>query len=593
MTPARRNAVTTNPMTTNPVVTAPILTPSILNTIVTTQAPAPAPAPAPATNYGKSQTPSTTSPQVVKLPDNFGPSTTMAEVANYFAKVVLIELMGKFDVNTNMNLRDLLSVMAKDSSNTGSNNNGNASGNSSSNGNGNGNGNGSGSGNTSNNSASADLFKSLNVTVDPGVDNKRSGSNNANNTDTSGSPNNDMGMGSMGMGSMGMGSMGMGSMGMGSMGMGNKDDVTPKDTRSRLDIQNENANMELDNATRSSENKELNESIAKNEAELTKLKSDPTTNAKRIKELEAENQVHKNKITINENVMTDNERKKKANNSAIYKSKSNYEVASELGKGAINVTKSGVKAVGDAASSAYTATKNLVKGPDYDTINANREKLLDEQTVSNNKIAELQKQIDKTEDAAVAKKLIAQKDAEKKNLEKNKEKLKKNEELFQNNQITLQNIKEEDLNNNKDEDEDQNDRARNSDVNESIEKDAKEASDNAEMINDAKEASENANNNELEEQQLAKEKLAEEEQQRQQQQEKLKEQQQEQQQEKLKEQQHEQQLAKEKLEEKQEQQRHDHQLALEKEHAQVHRHSMPGGKKPNSKTKKTRKLQKR
>jgi hypothetical protein len=42
----------------------------------------------------------------------------MSEVANYFAKVVLLELMSKFDVNTNMNLRDFLSTMAKGNSNT-------------------------------------------------------------------------------------------------------------------------------------------------------------------------------------------------------------------------------------------------------------------------------------------------------------------------------------------------------------------------------------------------------------------------------------------------------------------------------------------
>ena len=397
-----------------------------INAAQGTPAPAPAPAPNPnitiqnvlpttvppnetkATSITQIQPTTTTkapfSPTLINLPDNFGPSTTMSEVANYFAKVVLIELMSKFDVNTNMNLSDLLSVMSKNNSNTGSNNNGNGNGSGSGSGSGNGSGIGSGNGsgngnnrvNTTNNSTSADLFNNLNANVNPGVDNTNNNNmnqNSANNTDTPVSSNNDMGMGSMGMG-MGMGMPGFD---MNNMGMGNQDDVTPKDTRSRLDIQNENANMELDNARRSADNKELGEKIAKHEAELEELRKTPGSDPAKIKDLERNILEHKNTIAINENVMTDNERKKKANKSAEYKLKSNYEVASEVGKSAYDVTKRGVNAVGNAASDALTSAQDLASrakyGKDISVLNDEHKALTDKKTAEETNIKKLEEEL--------------------------------------------------------------------------------------------------------------------------------------------------------------------------------------------------------
>jgi hypothetical protein len=443
VTPAPKKAVTTTPpiidnkITPTPVVVTPstsVITPSTPKTIATIPATAP--------SNEKNQTPSTTPPQFVNLPDNFGPSTTMAELANYFSNVFLVQLMSKFDINTSMTLRDILLTMNKVNNNMGNNMGLNVNGM----GNGNGGVNGNGAVMNNNTRTSKDLQKDLNVNIEPGIDNNGNiGQNQYSDNDTR-NTGNDMGSG-MGMG-MGMGmnsGMGMGMSGsdMNNMGMGNEDNVTPKDTRSRLDIQNENADMDLQNNKISAENKELSESIAKHEAELKVLRDTPGSDPAKIKELETKILDHKNTITKNENVMTDNDRKKKANKSAEWKLKSYSEVASDIGSSAYGAAKSVGNTVGDAGSSAYTGVKNLVKGPDYDTINANREKLLDQQTVSNNKIAEIEKQIDKTSDPAIAEKLKTQRDTEKKNLEKYENKLNKNEELYQKNQTKLQDIKDQ------------------------------------------------------------------------------------------------------------------------------------------------------
>jgi len=51
------------------------------------------------------------------IPDNFGPATSMEEVADYFANVVLLKLVSKFDVNTNMNFSDLMHTLANKNNN--------------------------------------------------------------------------------------------------------------------------------------------------------------------------------------------------------------------------------------------------------------------------------------------------------------------------------------------------------------------------------------------------------------------------------------------------------------------------------------------
>jgi len=401
VTPASKRAVTTTPPTIdnkitpapNPVVTTPVVvTPSTPKTIVTIPATAPI--------DKKNQTPSTNPPQFVNLPDHFGPSTTMAELANYFSNVFLVQLMSKFDINTSMTLRDILLTMNKVNNNMGNNmglnNNGIGIGSGSVN------ANGARSVGMMNNAnpysrTSQDLQKDLNITIDPGIDNNGNMGQEQNGNNNNGNAN---GYGDNYMNpNMGMG-MGMGGPMSGYTG-GPTDDVNPKDTRSRLDIQNENADMELDNANRSSENKELSEKINKNEAELAKLKSDPTADPARIKELETENQRHKNTITKNENVMTDNDRKKKANISAEWKTKSNWEVVSDVGRSAHDYGKRGLNAFGDAASSAYTGTKDFAKqtmyGKDVDVLDQEHDALNAKKTANDQKLLDLNAELNKTE----------------------------------------------------------------------------------------------------------------------------------------------------------------------------------------------------
>ena len=443
VTPAPKRAVTTTPpIIDNKITPTPVVvTPSTPKTIATIPVTAPI--------DEKNQTPSTSPPQFVNLPDHFGPSTTMAELANYFSNVFLVQLMSKFDINTSMTLRDILLTMNKVNNNMGNNMGLNS------------NGIGSGSVNTNrsdvvnaNTRNSKDLLNDLKITYEPGID--KTGVIDQNQSSTTASENTDNYPG------MGTG-MGMG-MGMGMPMDMNQNMNTPMDTRSRLDIQNENANMDLQNTKLSAENNSLNaekasltEAMNKNTKDLEELKKDPTANAERIKQLETENTQHqlaiKEKevqITKNQNEQADIQRKLKANKYAEWKTKSNWEVASEVGSSAYDYGKRGVNAVGDAATSALKSGKNLLNGPDYDTINANREKLLDQQKVSNDKIAELEKQINETNDPAITKKLKDQRDTEKKNLEKYENKLNKNEELYQKNQTKLQDIKDQVSNKNDD-----------------------------------------------------------------------------------------------------------------------------------------------
>ena len=50
--------------------------------------------------------------KIINFPDNFTPNTTLSDFAKYFANVVLLELMSKFDVNTDMNFANLLKNLA-------------------------------------------------------------------------------------------------------------------------------------------------------------------------------------------------------------------------------------------------------------------------------------------------------------------------------------------------------------------------------------------------------------------------------------------------------------------------------------------------
>jgi len=353
------------------------------------------------------------------IPDKFGPNTTMAELANYFADVVLFQLMSKFDINTSMNLRDILLTMNKANNNMGNNMGLNSNGIGSGNMIGNVTANGFGNGvvNPNNNArTSKDLLEDLKINIEPGIDNTGTGTgqNQYGNTsdNTAGNMYPGMGMG-MGMGMGSMGSMGMGSMGTGT-GTGTGSMGNQPDTRSRLDIQNENADMDLQNTKLSAENESLNaeiasstEQVTKYTTELNELKKNPNPNDEeneRIKQLEstiAQEQVAiKEKgvqITKNQNIQADNERKLKANKYAEWKRKSNWEVASDVGSGAYDYGKRSLNAVGNAASDTLTGAQDLASrmryGKDISVLNDEHKALTDKKTAEEANIKKLKEEM--------------------------------------------------------------------------------------------------------------------------------------------------------------------------------------------------------
>ena len=326
------------------------------------------------------------------IPDKFGPNTTMAELANYFADVVLFQLMNKFDINTKMSYPEFISslvaseekndtaIQGENKSNVGSSSiNGNI--------------------NLDANKQSLNERNSGTLMREFSINNNTDGNNSDNfisgaygNSSSSDGystqnqgypPSSPIGMGMGGPVGMGMGGpVGMG----GPMGTTGATGNQP-DTRSRLDIQNENADMDLQKTKLSAENKEFDESITKNEIEIEKLKNeDPEGNAQRIKELEANNAYTLNKKAKNINTLEDIARKQTANKKAENSLKGFRERAGEVGSGFVSATKSGVKAVGTAAKSGVTAlgsattsvitgAKNLVKGKDMDVLNTEHDQL--------------------------------------------------------------------------------------------------------------------------------------------------------------------------------------------------------------------------
>jgi hypothetical protein len=105
---------------------------------------------------------------VQHIPDKFGPTTSMEEVADYFANIVLLKLVSKFDVNTNMNLSDLMHTLA-DKNNSGTTISETSNSNNSNNSNNNNNSNNINTSNTSNDVKS--FFDNINTNYNPGVDN--------------------------------------------------------------------------------------------------------------------------------------------------------------------------------------------------------------------------------------------------------------------------------------------------------------------------------------------------------------------------------------------------------------------------------------
>jgi len=420
--------VTTNPQVTipsNQKITTQVTTP-ITSQITTTATTPPRPptttinAPASAPSEKTNELSQATYPQFVDLPDHFGPSTTMAEVANYFSNVFLVQLLSKFDIKTSMTLRDILLTMNKVNNNMGYNSNGIGSSRNGSSGNGIGNGSGNGIGNGIGNGSgnmqqitSDNLMDNLKITQgtsiatynDPlqystsnnganGVDPNNNGANNANGFNPMQLPFN----------------------GYNPSPENPTGDVNPKDTRSRLEIQNDNADLDLKNTKLDTENNSLNaekasltEEVTKNTKAIEDLKKNPNPNdeeKEKIKQLEKENATHqlaiKEKevqITKNQSEKEDIQRKLKANKYAEWKTKSNWEVASDVGNSAYGVAKSGANVLGSAASSAYTGTKDFAKqtiyGKDIDVLNKDHQVLKDKETAIDNKLRDLNAELNK------------------------------------------------------------------------------------------------------------------------------------------------------------------------------------------------------
>jgi hypothetical protein len=410
MKPERRRADSTgtriSPITStpsSPTTTTQVIIPSSPTTTTTTNTKI-INAPSTASSNEKNKLSEATCPKFVNLPDHFGPTTTMTELANYFADVVLLQLMSKFDINTKMTFDQFANKLASSENNNtpiqGDNEN-----------------------NLGSSSSNGKIDQNANIPINRNsktlmgefsINNSTDGNNpdnvisgaygNSSSSDgysaqNQGYPGGPIGMG-MG-GPVGMGDpVGMGGP-MGTTGVtGNQ-----PDTRSRLDIQNENADMDLQITTLSVENKELDESITKNEIEIEKLKNeDPEGNAQRIKELEAENADTLNKKAKNINTLEDIARKQTANKKAENSLKGFRERAGEVSSGFVSATKSGVKAVGTAAKSGVTAlgsattsvitsAKNLVKGKNMDDLNTEHDQLSNQLGDENAHLEELNQKL--------------------------------------------------------------------------------------------------------------------------------------------------------------------------------------------------------
>jgi hypothetical protein len=411
MAPAPKKAVTTiSPTTTTPVTrpvttpsspttTTPVTTPSSPTTTNSTTINAPTSTP----SDEKNKLSQATCPQFVNLPDHFGPSTTMAELANYFSNVFLVQLMSKFDINTSMTLRDILLNMNKVNNNMGNNMELNSNGIGS--GSGIGNANGARSVGMMNNAnpysiTSQDLQKNLNINNDPGINNNGNagqnqyGNNNENaNENANGygdnnmNPNMGMGMGPMGMGGP-MNTDHQQNRDIDNMPMSN---MPIKDDRESHDIQYENEDLSAKNTELSEKHDALNQEKTNltndtnaNNNEIEKLKkqlNEPNVNKdeiqKSIDELNEKNATNKNTIREKEsnmrslkNEMAGNESKIKSNTKEINSRKSWGQYFSEKGS---SVSK-GASAIKGVVSSVVSPPVKSVEDLDEEKNNLESKK---------------------------------------------------------------------------------------------------------------------------------------------------------------------------------------------------------------------------
>ena len=341
----------------------------------------------------------TTSPQFVNLPDNFGASTTMAELANYFAKVVLIQMMSKFDVNTTMTPRDFISSMAKsDEKPNNSTTNGTTP-----------------TPPTTKTIGAGDFYKNVdtNPVIYAGKDYQtqiqQQGQQSTGNNGAQGMAPVMFQGGPSGSSGMGMDqNENMGDMSDMSAMDGN---VIPKDKRENHDIQYDNEDISAKNEQLSEKLEEANakksesaSQIANNNSEIEKLKNSTDANTpesqKKIKKLQDENNNHKNDIRNHEKNMREinneihgNNSKIKENTKELNSRKSWGQYFSEKGSSAYDSTKSIGNAASKSLGDAVTGAKKLVKGQDIDVLDTDHAKLLDQQKAENVKIGDLKQQL--------------------------------------------------------------------------------------------------------------------------------------------------------------------------------------------------------
>jgi hypothetical protein len=316
-----------------------------------------------------SSSPSSSSSTLINLPEKFGPSTKLSEIANYFANIVLIQLMSKFDVNTKMTLDDFLKAVVKNSTLTSSNDNANN--------------------NSSNNN------KITGKTVNPNATSKNllnSLNDNSNNTGISNStyqreipvgvPVNDPNANMMGMNNgygQGYGQGNMSLDGLNSLNslFGNRTSEEEKDTRKREEIQNENVEKSLENSNLSRENEEH-----KKEIERLQKEGGPDSK-KEIDRLHAE-------IAKNENNIEGNNRTIKENDHAINKTKTTWEKTKEMGTKAKDALKSGATAIASAPGVVYEKGKKIFNGKDIDVLDTEHANLSIKLSDKNTELAKLQ-----------------------------------------------------------------------------------------------------------------------------------------------------------------------------------------------------------